>query len=121
MNLYSITNNYNKNEVVKNPLSEINTSDPIFIFHNKMNNSDIATYNVNLIYLLDRLFVNDYYTALSKEQERFIKLFLYEAGIVTDNLNKNSDNSYENMSDIMLQLDNFLGNYLGENNGQFTR
>lgn len=118
MNLIGIIpnrNNYNICYPLKSPLSEINTANPIFIEHEHMDGTKEATFHVNLIYLLDRLFLHDYYSALSIEQERFIKRFLYEAGIVTDK------KSYDNMSDIMKQLDNFLGSYTGENNGRFTR
>ena len=75
------------------------------------------------IYLLERLFVNDYNTVLSIDQERFIRKFLYEAGKVTDAMNnsKNETDALENLSPIMRQLDCFLGNYTGENDGQYTR
>ena len=126
MNLIGIVtdkDNYNINYPRKSPLSEINTADPIFITHNKMDGSEVATYHVNLIYLLERLFVNDYNTVLSIDQERFIRKFLYEAGKVTDamNNNKNETDALENLSPIMRQLDCFLGNYTGENDGQYAR
>ena len=126
MNLIGIVtdkDNYNINYPRKSPLSEINTADPIFITHNKMDDSEVATYHVNLICLLERLFVNDYNTVLSIDQERFIRRFLFEAGKVTDAMNnkENEENALENLSPIMRQLDCFLGNYIGEDDGQYTR
>lgn len=105
----------------KNALSEINTSSPIFIIHESIDGTKQATYHVNLIYLLDRLFMGDYYSALSIEQERFIKRFLYEADKVFKKLDTDGDKAYDDMSHIMKQLDNFLGSYEGVNNGRFTR
>lgn len=126
MNLVGIVtnkDNYNINYPRKSPLSEINTADPIFITHNRMDGSEVATYHVNLIYLLERLFVNDYNTVLSIDQERFIKRFLFEAGKVTDAMNnkESEEDALENLSPIMRQLDYFLGNYTGENDGQYAR
>lgn len=126
MNLIGIVtnkDNYNINYPRKSPLSEINTADPIFITHSKMNDNEIATYHVNLIYLLERLFVNDYNTVLSIDQERFIRRFLFEAGKVTDAMNnkENEEDALKNLSPIMRQLDCFLGNYTGENDGQYAR
>ena len=37
------------------------------------------------------------------------------------NNNKNETDALENLSPIMRQLDCFLGNYTGENDGQYTR
>lgn len=126
MNLVGIVtdkDNYNIDYPRKSPLSEINTADPIFIIHKKMDGSEVATYHINLIYLLERLFVNDYNTALSIDQERFIRRFLFEAGKVTDAMNnkENEEDALENLSPIMRQLDCFLGNYTGENDGQYAR
>ena len=126
MNLVGIVtnkDNYNINYPRKSPLSEINTADPIFITHNRMDGNEVATYHVNLIYLLERLFVNDYNTVLSIDQERFIRRFLFEAGKVTDAINnkESEEDALENLSPIMRQLDCFLGNYTGENDGQYAR
>lgn len=105
----------------KNAFSEINTGSPIFIIHENMDGTKQATYHVNLIYLLDRLFTDDYYSVLSIEQERFIRRFLYEAGKVMDKLDTDGDKAYDGMSDVMKQLDNFLGSYEGVNDGRFTK
>lgn len=126
MNLIGIVDNTERvinHRTNKSPLSEINTANPIFITHKSMNGDEIATYHVNIIDLLERLFVNNYNTVLSIEQERFIIRFLYEAGKVNDALdnNENEDTALNNLSPIMKQLDCFLGNYTGENNGQYAR
>lgn len=104
----------NKNTVgnfkpCKSPLSEINTANPVFITYEHIDGSIEYTYHVNLIHLLDRLFIYDYYDALSIEQEKFIKRYLKEA----DNI--------ENMSEDMKQLDIFLGGYVGVDNGKYSR
>ena len=51
---------------------------------------------------------------VSIDQERFLRLFLNEAGIVTDNLSNNVSNPYKDMHDIIKQFDDVLGSYIGE-------
>ena len=108
---------------VKAPLSEINTADPIFFVKERMDGSKEAIYHVNLVYLLDNVFTKNSTKYLSIEQERYIAKFLQEAGKVNDKINEGIEDvdPYENMDDVMRQLDNFLGSYFGEDNGRFTR
>ena len=105
----------------KGYLSEVNTFDPIFITKEDMYGEKDTVYHVNLVYLLDKVFTNDTLNFLSMEQENYMKMFFKEAGIVTDALNKPEEHPYNTMTKAMLQLDNFLGNYLGENDGRFSR
>ena len=51
---------------------------------------------------------------VSIDQERFLRLFLNEAGVVTDNLSNNVSNPYKDMHDITKQFDDVLGSYVGE-------
>ena len=102
-------------------LSEINTADPIFIVHEKMDGSTEVKYHVNLIDLLDKVFLNNTQNFLSIEQDRFMDLFYKKANDVTDRLNSKDKNPYQNMDAVMLQLDAFLGGYTGEDNGKYTR
>ena len=102
-------------EIVKAPLSEVNTASPWYIIKDTLDGSKEAIYHVNFIRLLDLAFVNESLNLLSIEQGRFISLFFKEAGIVTDLINNNSGNPYDNMEVVMKQLDNVLGSYNGEN------
>lgn len=108
---------------VKAPLSEINTADPIFFVKERMDGSREAIYHVNLVYLLDNVFTKNSTKYLSIEQERYIAKFLQEAGKANDKINEGTKDvdPYENMDDVMRQLDNFLGSYFGEDNGRFAR
>ena len=105
----------------KGYLSEVNTFDPIFITRQDMNGNEEAVYHVNLIYLLDNVFTKNNLNYLSIEQERYMKAFFDEADKATKALNELEENPYKDMTKAMLQLDNFLGNYLGENDGRFSR
>ena len=104
----------------KGYLSEVNTFDPIFITRQDMNGDKDAIYHVNLIYLLDNVFTKNNLNYLSIEQERYMKTFFNEADIVTKSLNQLEEDSFKDMTRVMKQLDNFLGGYLGENDGRYS-
>ena len=108
-------------EPQKNPLSELNTADPIFFVKEHMDGSKKPIYHVNTVYLMDKVFVRDNLRFLSIDQERFMSKFFNEAGVVTDGLKSNSSNPYSNMDEIMLQLDSFLGSYFGDDYDRLTR
>ena len=108
-------------EPQKNPLSELNTADPIFFVKEHMDGSKKAIYHVNIVYLMDKVFVRDNLRFLSIDQERFMSKFFNEAGVVTNGLKSNSSNTYSNMDEIMLQLDSFLGSYFGDDYDRLTR
>ena len=101
-------------EPQKNPLSELNTAEPIFLITERMDGSKKAIYYFNLISLLDEVFLKDSSRFLSIDQERFMRKFFDEANTVTGCLNNNVANPYNYMSEIMLQLDSFLGSYFGD-------
>ena len=105
----------------KNSLSEINTADPIFLIREHTDGSKKAFYHINLIYLMDKVFIRDNLHFLSIDQERFMSKFFNEAGVVTDILKNSGSNPYGNMDEIMLQLDSFLGSYFGDNYDRLTR
>lgn len=110
----------------KSILSDLNTQNPIFFVNEEMNGERNAVYHVNIISLLDRVFVLNSLKFLSIEQERYMTKFFnqaHEVNNVLDNnrINETNDNPYENMDRIMKQLDNFLGSYFGVNHGRFTR
>ena len=100
--------------MIKAPLSEINTADPIFLVREHMDGSKKAIYYFNLISLLDEVFLKDSSRFLSIDQERFMRKFFDEANTVTGCLNNNVANPYNYISEIMLQLDSFLGSYFGD-------
>ena len=101
-------------EPQKNPLSELNTAEPIFLITERMDGSKKAIYYFNLISLLDEVFLKDSSRFFSIDQERFMRKFFDEANTVTGCLNNNVANPYNYMSEIMLQLDSFLGSYFGD-------
>ena len=105
----------------KGTLSEVNTGSAIFYDKHKMNGKDHAVFHFNLIDLLNRVFVDDGMRYLSIEQERFLSKFFKQADIVTKKLNANDSDPYKGLDDVYKQLDNFLGSYLGVNDGRFTR
>lgn len=105
----------------KNPLSELNTADPIFLVRETMEGNREAIYHVNMIDLMDRVFTRDDMRSLSIDQERFVSKFFVEAGIVTDAFYSGDENPKENMDYIMAQFDSFLGSYFGVNYDRLTR
>lgn len=112
--------------VIKGSLSEINTSNPIFYIKHHMDGSKEAVYHRNMIHLMDKVFLFDALRMLSIDQERFISVFFQQAHVTNLILDLNrstgsTTDAYADMDDIMKQLDNFLGSYLGEPKHEFTR
>ena len=107
----------------ENLVGMIHTGSPLYIIKDSMDGSREAIYHVNLVYLLDNVFTKNNTKYLSIEQERYIAKFLQEAGKVNDKIIEGTENvdPYENMDDVMRQLDNFLGSYFGVDYGRFAR
>ena len=101
----------------------IHTGNPLFVIKDCMDGSKEAIYHVNLVYLLDDVFTKNSTKYLSIEQGRYIAKFLQEGGKVNDKINEGTKDvdPYENMDNVMRQLDNFLGSYFGEDNDKYTR
>lgn len=108
-------------DFAKSPLSEVNTGDPLIYIKHLMDGTRQVKYHVNLIDLLDRVFLNDGMRFLSLEQERFISEYLNEGGVVTDRIKSSHATPYKDMDIIFEQLDDFLGSYKGIDNGRYTR
>ena len=108
---------------VENLAGMIRTGSPLYVVKECMDGSREAIYHVNLVYLLDNVFTKNSTKYLSIEQERYLAKFFQEAGKVNDKINEDTANvdPYENMDDIMRQLDNFLGSYFGVDYGRFAR
>ena len=103
-------------------LSEINTAEPVFAVYENMDGTSNIKYHVNLIDLLDKVFIHNNQNFLSVEQDRFMDVFYKKADEVTKRLNTDNDNNpYRDMDAVMRQLDVFLGGYIGEDNGEYTR
>ena len=122
--MYRLAVNINRKHPIfpiKGTLSELNTGEPVFYIKHHMDGTKEAIYHVNLIDLLDRVFVHDGLRFLSGEQERFMSKFFKEADIVTDKLSANDSNPFSKMDKIYRELDDFLGSYLGVDNGRYTR
>ena len=100
---------------IKNPLSEVNTGSSIFITSTNLFNEEEPVFHVNMIYLLDKALLNNTFSMMSIDEERFIRRFLYEANKAV------KEKSLDVMSETMRNFDVFLGNYRGVNDGQFTR
>lgn len=99
----------------KRPLSEVNTGSPIFITDTSLFSEKEPVFHVNIIYLLDRALLNNTFSMMSVEEERFIRRFFYEADKAV------KEESLDVMSKTMKSFDVFLGNYRGVNDGQFTK
>jgi len=108
-------------DFAKSPLSEVNTGDPLIYIKHLMDGTRQVKYHVNLIDLLERVFLNDGIRFLSLEQERFISEYLNEGGIVTDKIKSEDSEPFKDMDIVFKQLDDFLGSYRGIDNGRYTR
>ena len=103
---------------LKGSLSELNTGEAVFFVETSLDGTAQAEYHINLIHLLDKAFLHNSLNLISLRQERFIKLFFKQAGVVDSLLDANDDDPYKDMSSEMQQLDSFLGSYLGVHDGK---
>ena len=106
---------------MKGALSELNSGDPIFYFKHKMDGSVASVFHRNIIDLLDRVFAYDGLRFLSEDQERYFSEYFSQAGVVTDKINKDIPDPFNNMDQTFIDLDTFLGSYLGVDHGSYTR
>lgn len=110
---------YGNTQVIKNSLSEINTASPIFLIDTTIDGVKHGIYHVNLIKLLDKMFMNDDFDFISKKQEQFLERYIFQANTVTNQLNLNStSDSFAGMDKALKEFDNVLGSYYGEYNGR---
>lgn len=107
--------------MVKGSLGELNTGDPYVYVKHLMDGSKEIKYHVNLIDMLDRVFIDNGMKFTSPRQERFLNKFFNEAGKVTDKLNSGQSDAFKTMDTVFRQLDDFLGSYRGVDNGRYTR
>ena len=80
-----------------------------------------SVFHVNIIDLLNRVFVHDGMKFLSEDQERYFSEYFSQAGVTTDKIQKNIPDPFNNMDQTFIDLDTFLGSYLGVDHGQYTR
>lgn len=116
-----ICNPHPSGKQMKGALSELNTGDPIFYFKHKMDGTTSSVFHRNLIDLLDRVFVYDGMRFLSEDQERYFTEYFTQAGIATDKIKKDIPSPFNNMDQTFIDLDEFLGSYLGVDHGPYTR
>ena len=106
---------------VKGTLSEINASQPYLYVNETMDGCKEVKYHVNLIDLLDRVFMNDNLKNLSEEQMEFVTAFFEQAGLATDRIRSNVPNPYSGMDEAFMDLNSFLGGYSGVDYGRYAR
>lgn len=119
--IHSIDRSYHAPRIIKGACSEVNTGDPILYLKHHMDGSIEPRYHVNIIDQLSDVFLYDGMRFLSRDQERFISKFIEQAGKVTDKLNEEAEDPFNDMDEVFVYLDKFLGNYRGIDNGPYTR
>ena len=72
----------------KGILSEVNTGDPYMYMKVHLDGQEEVVYHVNLIDILDRVFLHDGMKFLSRDQERFFTRFIEAAGIIDSNFDR---------------------------------
>lgn len=117
----SVFHKHGKSGRIKGTLSELNSADSIFYIKHYMNGTKEAKYHVNFIDLLDRVFTGDAMRYLSIDQERFMYRFFKQADSATKLLNSGSATPFKDLDEVFKQLDDFLGSYMGDDNGRYAR
>lgn len=101
----------------------LETGNGVFYERTNLYSNDAFEYYVNLIFLFDSAIMNDNLKLLSVEQERLLAQYFLEADTITppeDVALEDWIYDFDSLSTKVKQLDEFLGSYLGENDGQFT-
>ena len=102
----------------KGALGKLHTSKPIFYVKHTLEGDNKYIYHVGLIDILDRVFRFQGLKFSSKQQERFLERFFEACQTIHEN---DAEDRYNNVEDAFRDLDNFLGNYLGVDDGQYVR
>lgn len=119
--MINVTPYHRLDKPIKGTLSEINSSQIPYYTKHYMNGTIETKFHVNIIDLLDRVFKQNAPRYTSIEQERFMRIFYQQAGIVTDRINAKDDDPYRDMDKVFKELDNFLGSYRGQKDGRYYR
>lgn len=106
---------------IKGTLSELNSASPYFYIKHHLDGTCEVKYHVNIIDILERVFTGDAMRYLSIEQERFMSRFFKQADSATKLLNSGSATPFKDLDEVFKQLDNFLGSYVGDDNGRYAR
>lgn len=115
-----------KDGITKAPLSEINNGIDVFFIKKHMDGSKEAKFHISLIDILNQVFLNDCNEDLSDERRVFIEKYLKQGDrankiIDANSLNHTSNDPYVKMDKVFKELDNFLGSFIGEENGRYAR
>ena len=108
-------------KTVKGRLGEVNSASPYFTVQIRLDGTKDAVFHVNIIDLLDKVIILDSLHLLSIEQERLFTRYLKQAEEVSNKINLNEEKPFEDMDEVLQELDNFLGSYYGVDYGRFAR
>ena len=105
----------------KGTLAEVNSNNPIFYLKKRIDGTQVAVYHVNIIDQLGQVFVHNGVKYLSRKQERFFDKFIEACQVIHDNYVNGKEDIYEGVDETFKSLDQFLGNYIGVDDEQYTR
>ena len=105
----------------KGTLAEVNSNNPIFYLKKKIDGTQITVYHVNIIDQVGQVFVHDGLKFLTRKQERFFTRFISACQTIHDNYVNGKEDIYEGVDESFKSLDQFLGNYIGVDDGQYAR
>lgn len=101
--------------------SEINSGDPLIYLQHHLDGTTESKFNVNLIDILDKVFIYNSMKFLSRKQERYIDKFLSACQSINTNYENNQEDLYVDVDETFKNLDQFLGGYMGVDDGSYTR
>lgn len=105
-------------------LSSIELAKGVFYKIYQIDNEEDYEYYAILIHLFDRAIISNNIHNLSMEQEDLLKLYFKEGNNITPEEDidlEDYEYNYSLLSKHILRLDEFLGSFLGVEDGQFSR
>ena len=105
----------------KGTLCEINTASPTVYIRKKLDGTYETKFHVNMIDLMDRVFIHRGMKFLSEDQIDYVSKYFEQAGLATDKLNLNLQDPFNNMDETFKDFDEFLGNYYGVDGNEYSR
>jgi len=105
-------------------LGSVETGKGIFYTSKDLYGEDDYNYYVILIHLIDRALSTDNLYNLSTEQQKLLEQYFEEADKITPADNVNLDNhkyDFNLLTKYINILDEFLGSYFGDENGQYSK
>jgi hypothetical protein len=114
-------NRYTDNRRLRSDKKDLDSSKGVFYDSTDLYGDEVYEFYVNLIFLLDEAMTQNNMEVLSVEQSKLFRQYLDQAGIITPlEMDGTTIEDWDSLTKLVLALDEYLGSYLGDDNGKYT-